>query len=127
MTYIEDILNKDAIAQAKHIKSREVSPVDLLEVAINRVKEINPKINAVITEMYDQAFESAKNIDYSLPFAGVPFLLKDFLAEYAGVRFTAASEFLGDFVSSEDSELVKRFKSAGFVICLLYTSPSPRD
>ena len=81
MTYIEDILNKDAIAQAKHIKSREVSPVDLLEVAINRVKEINPKINAVITEMYDQAFESAKNIDYSLPFAGVPFLLKDFLAE----------------------------------------------
>ena len=116
MTYIEDILNKDAIAQAKHIKSREVSPVDLLEVAINRVKEINPKINAVITEMYDQAFESAKNIDYSLPFAGVPFLLKDFLAEYAGVRYTAASEFLGDFVSSEDSELVKRFKSAGFVI-----------
>ena len=116
MTHIEDILNKDAVAQAKYIKSREVSPVDLLEVAINRVKEINPKINAVITEMYDQAFESAKNIDYSLPFAGVPFLLKDFLAEYAGVRFTAASEFLGDFVSSEDSELVKRFKSAGFVI-----------
>ena len=116
MTHIEDILNKDAVAQAKYIKSREVSPVDLLEVAINRVKEINPKINAVITEMYDQAFESAKDIDYSLPFAGVPFLLKDFLAEYAGVRFTAASEFLGDFVSVEDSELVKRFKSAGFVI-----------
>ena len=116
MTHIEDVLNKDAIAQAKHIKSREVSPIDLLEGAINRVKEINPKINSVISEMYDQAFESAENIDYSLPFAGVPFLLKDFLAEYAGVRFTAASQFLGDFVSIEDSELVKRFKSAGFVI-----------
>ncbi|SVB72968.1 uncharacterized protein METZ01_LOCUS225822, partial [marine metagenome] len=116
MTYIETILNKDATDQARHIKSREVKPVDLLEAAINRINAINPKINAVITEMYDQAFESAKNIDYSLPFSGVPFLLKDFLAEYAGVRFTAASEFLGDFVSLEDSELVKRFKSAGFVI-----------
>ena len=109
------ILNQDATAQAQHIKARDINPVNLLEAAINRINDINPKINAVVTDMYDEAFDSVKNIDYSLPFAGVPFLLKDFLAEYAGVRFTAASQFLGDFVSLEDTELVKRFKRAGFI------------
>ena len=45
----------------------------------------------------------------------MPFLLKDFLAEYAGVRFTEASAFLGDYVSTEDSELMRRFKGAGLL------------
>ena len=44
------ILNQDATAQAQHIKARDINPVNLLEAAINRINDINPKINAVVTD-----------------------------------------------------------------------------
>src|SRR5712692_8680729 len=50
------------------------------------------------------------------PFRGVPFLLKDLLASYAGARMTSGSTFLRDFVPGYDSELVARLKRAGLVI-----------
>src|SRR3989304_5176782 len=51
------------------------------------------------------------------PFRGVPFLLKDLGAEYAGVGFTEGSAFLaGHYVSAEDSELVVRLKRAGLIV-----------
>ena len=53
----------------------------------------------------------------------MPFLLKDFLAEYAGVRFTEGTAFLEDYVPDEDSELVKRYKRAGLIIVAKTNTP----
>lgn len=69
---------------------------------------MNPSLNAVVTPMYDLARRAAAGPVVDAPFAGVPFLLKDLLAEYAGVPLTEASDFLADFVPSEHSELVVR-------------------
>jgi amidase len=75
-------------------------------------------VNAVVTSAFDEALDAARAIPREKPgpFAGVPFLLKDLITECAGMRFTEASVFLRDNVSTFDQELVKRVRNGGFVI-----------
>ena len=105
----------DATAQADLVRRKEVTPTELVEAAIGRIERVNPQLNAVVTEMYDHGRQSAAGGIPQGPFAGVPFLMKDFLAEYAGFRFTEASAYLKDFVADTDTELVTRFKRAGLL------------
>ena len=111
-----ELASLDAIGQAELARSKEVKPIELVEAAIERIERLNPKLNAVVTPMFDLACETAKGKKLNGPFAGVPFLLKDLLAEYAGVRLTEGSKFLRDFVPDEDTELVSRLKKAGLII-----------
>ncbi|MBW3588797.1 MAG: amidase [Actinobacteria bacterium] len=110
-----ELVSLDATAQAQLVRNREIKPRELVEAAIERVERLNPKLNAVVTPMFDEAIEAVEGSLPKGPFQGVPFLLKDLTAEYAGVRLTGGSEFVGDYVSEEDSEIVTRFKKAGFV------------
>jgi amidase len=71
---------------------------------------------AVITPMYELARQRARDTSLEGPLAGVPCLLKDLIATYAGVRHTEGCRFLKDYVSPVDSELVWRMKKAGLVI-----------
>ena len=105
----------DATTQAEMVRNGEVTPLELVDSAIERVERLNPALNAVITPMYDEAREAASRPIPDGPFSGVPFLAKDFLAEYAGVRFTESSNYIGDFVPEEDTELVRRWKRAGLI------------
>ena len=70
----------DAIAMAEKVRQKEVTPSELVEVVIERIERINPKINAVITPMFKEARRIAKGKLPKGPFTGVPFLLKDVLA-----------------------------------------------
>lgn len=106
----------DATAQADLVRTRKVHPRELVDAAIERIERINPSLNAVVTPMFDQARNVARGTLPDGPFAGVPMLLKDLLASCAGVRMTFGSELLRDFVPDHDSELVSRYKRAGFVI-----------
>jgi amidase len=106
----------DATAQAALVRKKEVKPIELVDAAIERIERVNPQINAVITPMYDEARAAANSELPDGPFTGVPFLLKDLLAAYAGVRMTSGSVFLKDFVPDHDSELVARYKRAGLVV-----------
>ena len=115
MPMTDDLGFVDATAQAEMVRNGDVTPAELVEAAIERVERLNPSLNAVITPMYDEAREAASRPIPDGPFSGVPFLVKDFLAEYAGVRFTEASNFIGDFVPDEDAELVKRWKRTGLI------------
>lgn len=112
----QETASLDAIAQAELVRKKEVKPIELVEEAIERIERINPQINAVITPMYDLAREAAVRELPVGPFIGVPFLLKDFLAHYAGVRSTSGSAFTSDYVPDQDSELVVRLKKAGLVV-----------
>lgn len=116
MALANELSLMDGIAQAELVRSRQISPLELVEAAIERIEQVNPHINAVITEMYDLAREAAKSEIPQGVFAGVPFLLKDLQAAYEGVPMTSASKFLKDFKPNGDSELVKRHKRAGLIV-----------
>ena len=115
MTSADEFVDLDAIAQAELVRNGEVKPIELVEAAIKRIERVNPEINAVVTPMYDLAREAAGGRLPAGPFTGVPFLLKDIFASYAGVPLTFCSKFLRDYVPDHDSELVVRQKRAGLI------------
>ena len=108
----------DATEQADLVRKGEVTPLELCEAAIERIESLNPQLNAVIFRMDDLARDSARRpVEPNTPFPGVPFLLKDLAAEYAGTPIAEGSRFLhGCCISTEDSTLVTRLKSAGPII-----------
>lgn len=105
----------DATAQANLIRDGEATAGELLEASIARVEKLNPTLNAVVERMYESARATVIDVP-SGPFAGVPFLLKDLRASYAGVPMTSGSEYMRGFVPERDSELVVRYKRSGLVI-----------
>jgi amidase len=115
MTDMKELESLDAVALAELVRKKEVQAIELIDATIERIERLNPKLNAVITPMYEQARKEASDTISDGIFAGVPFLLKDFLAEYAGIRLTEGSAFLREFVPAQDSELVRRYKNAGLI------------
>jgi len=115
MAKMEEFGSLDALALAELVKKKHVKPIDLVEAAIERIERLNPTLNAVVTPMYEQARALALGKIPDGPFTGVPFLLKDLGAPYAGIRMTMASAAMRDFVPDHDSELVARLKRAGLI------------
>jgi amidase len=116
MSNLRDLAWLDATAQADLVRRREVKSIELVEAAIQRIEQINPQLNAVVTKMYDEARAAANGDLPDSTFTGVPFMLKDLQAAYQGVRMTCGSKYLSNFVPDGDSELVRRYKKAGLVI-----------
>ena len=112
----DDYAALDAIALAELVRRQEVRPIELLEATISRIEHLNPRLNAVVTRLYDQAREAVAREMPEGPFSGVPFLLKDLGASYAGAPMTSGSRLFRNYVPEHDSELVRRLKHAGVII-----------
>jgi amidase len=115
----EDLARLDATAQAQLVHEGQVSPSDLVEAAIERIEALNGELNAVIHPLFEKAREATAGELPDGPFKGVPFLLKDLVAHSAGDPFHEGMKHLRDlgWTEDEDTELVKRYRRAGFVIC----------
>src|SRR3954447_17122230 len=115
----DDLARLDATAQAELIRSGEASAVDLVDAAIERTEALNGELNAVIHPLFEKARAAAAGELPDGPFKGVPFLLKDLVAHSAGDPFHEGMKHLRDlgWTEDEDTELVKRYRRAGFVIC----------
>ena len=116
MATLDELALLDATAQADLVRNKEVTALELVTAAIDRIERVNPSVNAVVIPMYEKAREAASRPLPEGPFRGVPFLLKDLAAEYAGVAFNEASAFLRGYVPTEDQELVRRYKRAGLIV-----------
>jgi amidase len=112
----DEYIEHDATALAALVAEGEVTPSELLDCAIARLEAVNPRINAVVRRMFEPARAAIEAGLHPGPFRGVPMLLKDLGAHYAGVPTTSSSRFLRSFVPDEDSEIVARYKRAGLLI-----------
>jgi Asp-tRNA(Asn)/Glu-tRNA(Gln) amidotransferase A subunit family amidase len=107
----------DALAIAEHIRKRKLGARELLEGTLDRLRALNDKLNAV-TDFYDrELLERSVAWAGGGPFQGVPYLVKQLMAECAGTPTTLGSRFFAKQpVAAADSAAVARLRRAGLVI-----------
>ena len=111
----DEYLQHDATALARRVQAGDLKADELVEIALARIEAFNPRLNAVVRLMTDDARRSAAN-PLSGPFTGVPFLAKDLGSMYAGHPTSSGSRYLANTVVDWDSELVSRVKSTGLSV-----------
>jgi amidase len=111
-----DLSAQDALALADLVRRREVTPRELVDSCIAAAERLNPKLNAIVTPMYEQARAAASGTLPEGPFRGVPFFVKDLVQPVAGVRFTRGGRFYASQIADHDSTLIERYRRAGLVI-----------
>ena len=105
----------DALGLAELVRNGAVRPRELVEAAIARIEAANPRLNAVVTKLYDMARAQADG-PISGPFAGVPFLLKDLNASLASAPMSQGNRQLTTIPRTYDDELVRRYRNAGLIV-----------
>lgn len=122
-----DVSGSELCAQSlsaigQRIAQREVSPVEVTEATLQRIEQLEPRLNAFVTVMAESALADAMRAEqeisrgeYRGPLHGVPISLKD-LFYTKGVRTTAASRVFADFVPDRDATVVTRLRDAGAII-----------
>ncbi len=123
MNIFPDFEKYDGCGLADLVRRGEVKAIELLDTVIERIEALNPKINAVVTKMYDQARAGISAGLPTGPFTGVPYLLKDIQLLYTGVPTTYGSRFFADYIPDHDSTMTVRIKQAGLVICAKTNTP----
>lgn len=119
----DDYVAQDAVGLSKLVASGQVSPAELLEVAIARAEAVNPKINAIVLPYYDRARKSVAAGLPDGPLRGVPWLLKDLHLAMKGTITSNGSIPWKDAVATHDSTLVERYRDAGLVVFGKSASP----
>ena len=119
---MSELWSLSAVETAKVVRSRDVSAVEVTTSCLVRLADVNPAINAVVTEMPDEALAEAANIDALVrdgvdpgPLAGVPVTIK-VLADQKGHPTTNGLRIQRDLVATLDSPLVANLRQAGAVI-----------
>ncbi len=103
------------------VKTKKLSATEVTKFFLARAEKLNPRLNAYIM-MNAAALEEAAKVDAKIknndpigPLAGVPFGIKDLLCT-KGLRTTAASKILENFIPPYDSTVVSRLRQAGAVV-----------
>ncbi|MES2684148.1 MAG: amidase [Pseudomonadota bacterium] len=119
---MKDYAQYDATGLAELVTSRKTSAAELLEAAIARADVVEPKLNAIVQRL-DARGRATAGQALSGPFAGVPFLLKDYGQELDGVPNICGSAALKNNIAQGDSSYTARCKAAGLVIFGRTASP----
>ena len=117
-----DIPFLSATELASHIREKDISPVEAVQAYLDRMKQVDPKLNSYITVLADEALEAARRAESEIASGinkgvlhGVPVGVKDQI-HTKGIRTSDASRIRMDFVPDEDATVIANLKQAGAVI-----------
>ena len=117
----KEIIFSDATKLAELIRTREVSPVEVVQAHLDRIAAVNPKINAIVT-LADGALKAAKAAEAAVlagdeigPLHGVPFTVKDSI-DTVGVLTQRGSPIFKGRVPEADATSIARIKKAGAIL-----------
>lgn len=118
----EDLCYLTIREAADLVRLRQLSPVELVEAYLDRIGELDGSLHAFITVTATEAREAAREAERAIgrgeylgPLHGIPYALKDLYATQ-GIRTSAHSRVLKDWIPQEDATVVKRLKEAGAVL-----------
>jgi amidase len=116
-----DICFMTATEMARRLRSKELSAVEVMTAHLQQIERVNPKVNAIVTLVADQAMKQARDTDAAAargqwlgPLHGLPVAHKD-LHDTKGIRTTYGSPIFKDHVPTEDALIVERIKKAGAI------------
>ncbi len=111
-----DYRRQDALDLSELVRTKQVSAQELLDAALARSQQVNPKINAIVLDHEDCARKAINDGLPQGPLNGVPYLLKDLGAALKGTVTTGSLSLARETVATADSTYVERVKKAGLVI-----------
>ncbi len=112
-----------SISQAANdLRSGLTTSTELVEDALQRIDALDSEIRAFVTVMREQAYEDAEKAEREMrtglfrsPLHGIPIAIKDIIA-VKGVRMTAGSKVLANYVATEDAAVVEQLRRAGAIL-----------
>jgi aspartyl-tRNA(Asn)/glutamyl-tRNA(Gln) amidotransferase subunit A len=123
------MIRTDALTLARRIRTKEISPVAVVEAVLQRIEALQPTVNAFVTVTADEARAAARRAEAAVmagdrlgPLHGVPFSVKDLLFT-KGARTTMGSLIFADQVPTEDAVPVRRLREAGAILIGKTTTP----
>src|SRR3989344_1460474 len=110
------LLNKSLLQLHTHLKSKKISPTELLRESFSQIDRLNPKLNAFITQNdREKLLKISAKTKISSPLSGIPYVLKDaYLTK--DLRTTAASNVLRNYVPPYSATLVKSLEKSGALL-----------
>jgi aspartyl-tRNA(Asn)/glutamyl-tRNA(Gln) amidotransferase subunit A len=112
---------KDATELASLIRTKRLSSREVVQAHLDRIENVNPKVNAIVTLLAEDALTSADAADNAVkngealgPLHGVPFTIKDAI-DTAGVLTQRGSKIFSGNIPEKDASVVTRFKAAGAI------------
>jgi amidase len=119
-----DLMFRSANELAALVRGGELSARELVQISLDRIEELNPRLNAFVQVDAERALAAAEEVQPGdeRPFAGVPIAIKN-NRPVSGLRLTYGCSLMRDFTASYDHNVTRRLKRAGFIVVGSTTLP----
>ncbi|WP_042650797.1 amidase family protein, partial [Legionella pneumophila] len=113
--HVNEYIHYDVQELAKLIKNHQVGAEEVLRCAQERLYQVNPSLNAVVTDCFEYAHQCLAKMKGNEPYYGVPLLVKDLGHAIEGIRLTEGSRFFANNLAEINSDLINKLIALGFV------------